>query len=260
VGRLSRLTSRARRGQALLGALIAVGAVGLLAASLYSIAVEGSRLQRSATTQVAAMGAAEGALNIAGKVVGATNSQALQQNLMTVPRSTAQAWGTQSTSYQAAQQNFKAMMTGYGPYMWTDSLPYTAQSPPGAAVVGLSGTLPGPGGALSWKAYAGLIAVPSPLPSWTDNGSVATLTFPFGFIMRAWVWGPPGSGAQGSSYLGEMTSYSVSTVPGTITLTYQDCPWYYTPPQCSYPVAVQIVMPEGELVANDANALVPPPP
>ncbi len=258
--RSRRPSGRARRGQALLGALIAAGAVGLLAAGLYGLAFEGAQAGHASLAQLAAMSAAEGGLNVTLKILNDTANQALVQNLGQVPRSTAQAWGQQSTSYSAAQQNFQAMMTGYGPFEWVAAFPDTAQAAPPAAIVGASGTLPGPGGTLKWSAYAGLIAVPSPLPTWQDNGVVATLTFPIGLLAHAWVWGPPDASPGAGQYLGEVTGYSPPNVPGAIVLTYQDCPNYYQPPSCGYPTAVQVTVPAGQLILNDPNAQVPPPP
>lgn len=261
VGRRSRLPSQsARRGQALLSALIAVGAVGLLVAGLYGIALEGAQAGHASLAQLAAMSATEGGLNVSLKILNDTANQVLIQNLGQVPRGVAQSWGQGSTSFNAAQQNFQAMMTGYGPLQWVVSFPYTAQAAPGAAIVGASGTLPGPGGTDTWVAYTGLVAVPSPLPTWQDNGVVATLTFPIGFLSHAWVWGPPDGSPGTGQYLGEITSYSPLNVPGTVILTYQDCPAYYQPAACNYPSAVQVSVPGGELVLNDPNAQTPTPP
>jgi hypothetical protein len=244
----------------LLGALIAVGAIGLLVAGLYGIAFEGAQAGHASLAQLAAMNAAEGGLNVTLKILDDTANQALVQNLGQVPRATAMAWGQQSASYAAAQQNFQAMMTGYAPFQWLVYFPYTAQAAPPSAIVGVNGALPGPGGTLKWSAYAGLIAVPSPLPTWQDNGVIATLTFPIGFLAHSWVWGPPNGSPGAGQYLGEVTSYSAPNIPGTVILTYQDCPSYYQPPACNYPSAVQVTVPAGELILNDPNAQVPTPP
>jgi len=258
--RLPLRSPRGRRGQALLGALIAIGAIGLLVAGLYDIAFEGAQAGHASLTQLTAMSAAEGGLNVTLKILNDTTQQALAPNLGQVPRATAQSWGQGSGSYAGAQQNFQAMMTGYGPLQWVASFPDMAQAAPAAALVGASGTLPGPGGTDKWAAFAGLIAVPSPLPTWQDNGVVATLTFPIGFQSYSWAWGPPDSAVGAGQYLGEITSYSASNVPGTIILTYQDCPAYFQPPGCNVPTAVQITVPAGELILNDPNAQIPSPP
>ncbi len=258
--RLRLPNGHARSGQALLGALIAVGAIGLLVAGLYGIAFEGAQAGHASLAQLAAMSAAEGGLNVTLKILDDTANQALVQNLGQVPRATAQAWGQQSTSYAAAQQNFQSMMTGYAPFQWVAGFPDTAQAAPPSAIVGASGTLPGPGGTLKWSAYAGLIAVPLPLPTWQDNGVIATLTFPIGFLAHSWVWGPPNGSPGAGRYLGEVTSYSAPNIPGTVILTYQDCPSYYQPPACNYPAAVQVTVPAGTLILNDPDVQVPSPP
>jgi hypothetical protein len=261
VGRRSRPPRpSARRGQALLGALIAIGAVGLLVAGLYDIAIEGAQAGHASLAQLAAMSAAEGGLNVTLKILNDTANQTLIQNLGQVPRSTAQSWGQGSTSFNGAQQNFQAMMTGYGPLQWSAVFPYTSQAAPGTALVGANGVLSGPGGTNKWIAYAGLIAIPSPLPTWQDNGVIATLTFPIGFLGRAWVWGPPDGTPGAGQYLGEITSYSPPNIPGTIIFTYQDCPAYYQPAACNYPSAVQVTVPTGDLILNDPNAQTPAPP
>ena len=261
VARRSRLPSAsARRGQALLAVLIAVGAVGLLVAGLYGIALEGAQAGHASLAQLAATSAAEGGLNVVLKILNDTSNQTLIQNLGHVSRGTAQSWGQGSMSFNAAQQNFQAMMSGYGPLQWVVAFPYTSQAAPGAAIVGATGALPGPGATDKWIGYAGLIAVPSPLPTWQDNGVIATLTFPIGFLSRAWVWGPPNGGSGAGQYLGEITSYSPPNLPGTIILTYQDCPAYYQPAACNYPSAVQVTVPAGQLILNDPNAQTPPPP
>jgi len=243
-----------------MGALIAAGAVALLVAGLYALAFEGSLAGHTSLAQLAAMSAAEGGLNVTAKVLADTANQVLVPNLQTVPKSTAQAWGQQSTTYQAAQQNLQAMMTGYGSLQWVAAFPYTLQAAPPAAVVGLTGTLPGPGGSVKWTAYVGIIPVPSPLPSWQDNGVVAVLTFPISVLGHAWAWGPPNGSAGTGQYLGEVTSYGPPNIPGSIVLTYQDCPPWYQVQACSYPTSVSVTIPQGALILNDPNASAPSPP
>ncbi len=257
MGQRSRRRSRQHeRGQALVGALIAIAAVVLLATGLYGLALAGGQAGAASIAQISTMAVAEGGLNITTKILVDTANGTLASNLGQLPRSTAQSWGQTATSYSAAQQYFAAMMTTFGPTAW-GNFPYSPQWAPSAEFVGAYSNLAGAGTAADvWTAYVGLIAVASPLPTWTDDGTKATLTFPVGVIGHAWVWqGNPN--ASPGQYLGEVSTYSPANVSGSIVITYQDCPSYYKVNACNYPTAVQVTVPAGVLMSNDPNASVP---
>jgi len=243
---------RRRSGQALLAALAAAAILLFLAAGLTSLMVESSQADQSARTQVSVMGIAEGGLNVTLRMLSDTVANALTQNLYELPRATAQGEAQSATSFGAAQAALATLLTDYGPLVPATAFPNTATNATAQSggYLGATGTLPGPGGTYTWLAYVGIVTPPAPLPVWRDDGTNATMTVPIALLGYAWVWSPAGA------YLGEMTLYSAQTTPGTLVVTYTDCPAYFTASACTTPTAVSISLPPGEIALNDVNVAI----
>jgi len=243
---------RRRSGQALVAALVAAAILLFLAAGLTSLMVESGDADQSARTQVSVLGIAAGGLNITLRMLSDTVANTLTENLYQLPRATAQGEARGATSFGAAQAALTALLTNYGPLVPSAAFPETATNAgtQSGGYLGGTGTLPGPGGAYTWLAYVGIVTPPAPLPAWRDDGTNATVTVPIALLGYAWVWSPAGA------YLGEMTLYSAPTTPGTLVVTYTDCPAYFTVNACTNPTAVSISLPPGEIALNDVNVAI----
>ncbi|HLJ58883.1 MAG TPA: hypothetical protein VKZ50_04040 [bacterium] len=255
-----RLLHKAQRGQALLGALIVVVILGVLTASLTTLAIEGQQAGTVARDQLTAQSIAETGINAGLATVQATSQNAFTNNLFTVTKSYAQTWVTgvgSPCSASSVAYNIGDMFYHYFPFTPSAGQPIinTIQrsSPPASGNwIRLWDAVAGPGGqTYTWEVQAGIEGVGSPCPTWNDNGSQTIMMYPIGAYAFAWVWGPQGQ------VLGEMTEYTPSATPGYVVMTYTDCPAYYQPSTCNYPTAVQVAIPAGELLWDDPNVSTP---
>lgn len=254
------LLRKARRAQALAGVLIAAGILGGLAALLAGLGIEAQRAESTARAQLTGQAIAELAINSGMRVLRDTVNGAFVPNLKTVQDSRAQGWVTNSGSpctWSGIVAQIGDMFYHVSPLI-PGTVPYQVQTPSPQAqssFISLWGTSQGPGGqTYTWQVTVGLRAVPSPCPTWQDNGVTRAMTFPVGAFAFAWVWDPEGA------LVGEMSGYTPPETPGVITLTYQDCPAYFSSPACHLPVSVQVMIPPSVLLWNDPNVSVPPQP